>query len=75
MSDMSVRMLNQELGRLKRGEEIVLTERGRVIARIVPACADPLGRLIGDSKAQPATTRGPTGQAAPVLKPPVVAPG
>jgi prevent-host-death family protein len=36
-------MLNQEtskvLARVKRGEQITLTERGEVIARIVPALA------------------------------------
>jgi prevent-host-death family protein len=56
-------MLNQEtskvLARVKRGEEITLTERGEVIARIVPASAGPLDELISTGRVQPATARGP----------------
>jgi antitoxin (DNA-binding transcriptional repressor) of toxin-antitoxin stability system len=56
-------MLNQEtsrvLARVKRGEEITVTERGEVIARIVPASAGPLDGLISAGRVQPATTRGP----------------
>lgn len=55
-------MLNQEtskvLARVKRGEEITLTERGEVIARIVPASAGPLDALISAGRVQPATVRG-----------------
>jgi prevent-host-death family protein len=58
-----MRMLNQEtakvLARVKRGEEITLTERGEVIARIIPASAGPLGALISTGRVQPATVRGP----------------
>jgi prevent-host-death family protein len=63
VSEVSMRMLNQEtskvLARVKRGEEITLTERGEVIARIIPASAGPLGALISTGRVQPATVRGP----------------
>lgn len=56
-------MLNQEtskvLARVKRGEEITLTERGEVIARIIPASAGPLDALISTGTVQPATVHGP----------------
>jgi antitoxin (DNA-binding transcriptional repressor) of toxin-antitoxin stability system len=56
-------MLNQEtskvLARVKRGEEITLTERGEVIARIIPASAGPLAALISTGTVQPATVHGP----------------
>jgi prevent-host-death family protein len=56
-------MLNQEtskvLARVKRGEEITLTERGEVIARIVPASAGPLDALISTGRVRPAAVRGP----------------
>jgi prevent-host-death family protein len=63
MSEVSVRTLNQEtskvLARVKRGEEITLTERGEVIARIVPASAGTLDPLIRTGRVQPAAPRGP----------------
>lgn len=63
VGEISVRVLNQEtskvLARVKGGEEIVLTERGRVIARIVPATTGPLAELIGSGAVQPATLHGP----------------
>lgn len=46
------------LARVKRGEEITLTERGQVIARIIPASAGPLDALISAGRVQPATLRG-----------------
>lgn len=62
MSEVSVRVLNQEtskvLARVKRGEEIILTERGEIIARIVPASAGPLDALISSGRVQPATVHG-----------------
>lgn len=62
MAEVSVRMLNQEtskvLARVKRGEEIVLTDRGEVFARIVPASANQLNALISAGRVQPATTGG-----------------
>lgn len=58
-----MRVLNQEtsrvLARVKRGEEITVTERGEVIARIVPASASPLDALIGSGRVQPSTLHGP----------------
>jgi prevent-host-death family protein len=63
MGEVSVRTLNQEtsrvLSRVKNGEEITLTERGEVIARIVPVSAGPLHALIGAGRVQPATLTGP----------------
>ena len=46
------------LARVKRGEEITLTERGEVIARIVPASAGLLDELISAGRVQPATVHG-----------------
>lgn len=63
MSEVSIRVLNQQtskvLARVKNGEEITLTERGEVIARIIPATAGPLDALISAGRVQPATTHGP----------------
>ena len=63
MSKISVRVLNQEtskvLARVKAGEEITLTERGLVIARIVPASARPLDDLVSAGRVRPATIHGP----------------
>lgn len=47
------------LARVKAGEEITVTERGAVIARIVPASAGPLDDLIGAGRVRPATVHGP----------------
>lgn len=50
MGEIPVRTLNQEtakvLARVKQGEEIEITERGVVIARLVPAQPSPVARLI-----------------------------
>lgn len=50
MTQVAVRTLNQDtagvLARVKRGEEIEITERGVVIARIVPAEPSAASRLI-----------------------------
>lgn len=63
MSEVRVRELNQDtagvLARVKRGEEIDITERGTVIARLVPAQAHPVADLISSGKLRPATSRGP----------------
>lgn len=63
MAEVPVRVLNQEtakvLARVKAGEEITLTERGSVIARIVPATARPLDDLVGAGRVRPATMHGP----------------
>jgi prevent-host-death family protein len=63
MSEAPVRELNQNtagvLARVKRGEEIDITERGVVIARLVPAQVSPLAELIASGKLHPATAAGP----------------
>jgi prevent-host-death family protein len=63
MAELSVRVLNQEtakvLARVKAGEEITLTERGKVIARIVPASPGLLDDLVSSGRVTPAATRGP----------------
>ena len=63
MSEVPVRELNQNtasvLARVKSGEPIDITERGTVIARIVPAQAHPLAELIRSGKLIPATVFGP----------------
>jgi prevent-host-death family protein len=50
MAEVPVRMLNQEtakvLARVKQGEEIEITERGAVIARLLPAKPSPIARLV-----------------------------
>lgn len=55
-------MLNQEtskvLARVKQGEEIILTDRGVVVARIVPAEPGPLDGLITAGRVTPAGSRG-----------------
>lgn len=63
MSEVPVRELNQNtagvLARVKRGEEIDISERGVVVARLVPAQVHPLAELIASGKLRPATVRGP----------------
>lgn len=63
MSDVPVRELNQNtagvLARVKRGEEIDITERGAIIARLVPAQRHPLADLIASGKLRAPTVRGP----------------
>lgn len=63
MSEISIRMLNQEtskvLARVKAGEEMTVTERGAVIARIVPAPAGPFDELVSAGRVRLATVRGP----------------
>lgn len=63
MADVPVRELNQNtarvLARVKRGERIDITERGNVIARLVPAEDDPLSELISSGKLRPASMSGP----------------
>ena len=63
MGEVPVRELNQDtagvLARVKRGEELDVTERGVVIARLVPAQAHPLADLIAAGTLHPATRRGP----------------
>jgi prevent-host-death family protein len=63
VTEVSIRTLNQEtskvLARVKRGEKITVTERGEVIAQIIPASAGPLDALISTGRVQPATVSGP----------------
>jgi prevent-host-death family protein len=50
MSEVPVRELNQNtagvLARVKRGEQIDITERGVVVARLVPSPINPLAAMI-----------------------------
>ena len=63
MSEVPVRELNQNtagvLARVKAGEPIDITERGPVIARLIPAPAPPLADLISTGELRPATRTGP----------------
>ena len=63
MSEISIRTLNQEtskvLARVKAGEEVTVTERGTVIARITPVTPGPLDDLVRAGRVLPATTKGP----------------
>lgn len=63
MSKVPVRELNQDtagvLARVKRGEEIDITERGSIIARLVPTQPHPVSDLIASGKLRPPATRGP----------------
>lgn len=64
MAEVPVRELNQNtagvLARVKQGEQIDITERGAVVARLVPAHRDPLSHLVNTGKLRPATAGGPT---------------
>jgi prevent-host-death family protein len=63
MGEVPVRELNQGtakvLARVKQGEEIEITERGVVVARIVPAEPSPLTRLLSTGNLRPARSTGP----------------
>ena len=63
MAEVPVRELNQNtagvLARVKRGEQIDITERGAVVARLIPAHPDPLSGLMSTGKLHPATLFGP----------------
>jgi prevent-host-death family protein len=63
VSEVPVRELNQNtagvLARVKRGEHIEITERGAVIARLVPAQENPLAEMISAGRLHPATLSGP----------------
>ena len=58
MAEVPIRMLNQEtasvLARVKQGEEVDITERGVVIARLVPAEPSPSARLLATGRFRPA---------------------
>ena len=63
MSEVPVRELNQNtagvLARVKAGEPIEITERGTVIARLIPAQDQPLAEWIRSGRLRPATLTGP----------------
>lgn len=63
MAEVPIRELNQEtakvLARVKRGEEVDITERGVVVARLVPAEPSPIGRLLATGKLRPPEVTGP----------------
>lgn len=63
MGEVGMRELNQDtagvLARVKRGEEIEITERGVTVARLVPAQPSPLAELVAEGKLRPATAQGP----------------
>jgi prevent-host-death family protein len=63
MSEVPVRELNQNtagvLARVKRGEQIDITERGVVVARLVPSPVNPLAEMISAGRLRPATLSGP----------------
>jgi prevent-host-death family protein len=58
MAEVPIRLLNQEtarvLARVKHGEEIEITERGVVVARLVPAQPSPIARLLATGSFRPA---------------------
>lgn len=62
MTQVPVRELNQDtagvLARVKNGEEVEITERGSVIARLVPAQPSPVSALIAAGKLRPPTVTG-----------------
>ena len=63
MSEVPASELNQNtagvLARVKRGEQIDITERGAVVARLVPAQENPLAEMISAGRLHPATLSGP----------------
>jgi prevent-host-death family protein len=63
MAEVPIRELNQEtakvLARVKRGEEVDITERGVVVARLVPAEPSPIGRLLATGNLRPPRATGP----------------
>ncbi|MTD57675.1 type II toxin-antitoxin system Phd/YefM family antitoxin [Amycolatopsis pithecellobii] len=63
MTRVPVRELNQDtagvLARVKDGEEVEITERGAVIARLVPAQPSPVADLVAAGKLRPAKLTGP----------------
>ena len=63
MSDVPVRALNQDtagvLARVKAGEHVTVTERGRVVAHLVPAQPAALADLVATGRVRPPTLAGP----------------
>lgn len=62
---MGMRELNQHasrvIDRVRNGEVIEVTDRGRPVARVVPVTQTPglLGRLVEEGRASPPSARGP----------------
>lgn len=69
MDEVGVRELNQHtarvLARVKSGEQVDITERGVVVARLVPAQPGPAADLVATGRLRPASAAGriprPTG--------------
>ena len=63
MESIPIRVLNQDtagvLARVESGRTVEITNRGRVIARIVPVTAGPLSDLIASGVVLPPTVDGP----------------
>jgi prevent-host-death family protein len=64
MEQVAIRTLNQHtsdvIARVKRGQVIEITSRGRPVARIVPiAATGAAARLVADGVALPPTVTGP----------------
>ena len=63
MESIPIRTLNQDtagvLARVERGGPVEITNRGRVIARIVPVASRPLSDLIASGVVLPPTIDGP----------------
>lgn len=61
MGSVGVRELQQHasavIRRVATGEEVTVTDRGRVVASIVPVATDPLTALVAAGQARPATRR------------------
>ena len=63
MESIPIRVLNQDtagvLARVERGETVEITNRGRPVARIVPATGGELDDLIAAGRVVPATIAAP----------------
>lgn len=63
MAGVPVRELNHDtagvLARVKSGEPVDITERGIVVARLIPVGDHPLAELCRSGKLRPATVSGP----------------
>jgi prevent-host-death family protein len=63
VAEVPVRALNQDtsgvLARVKAGEHLTITERGRPVARLVPAVAAGLADLVAGGRVEPPTLAGP----------------
>jgi prevent-host-death family protein len=63
VAEVPVRELNQNtagvLARVKRGEPVDITDRGVVVARLVPVAEHPLAELVRSGRLRAATITGP----------------